>query len=91
MQAAAKRQLRPDSLLKDIASFDARFRAALGDWRMIRPGSDLSGGSGSNRQLSGPDPVVRFSGSGVRGPMYFLATTRWSHQTWLMPVSGWDM
>jgi hypothetical protein len=35
MQAAAKRQLRVDSLLKDIASLDARFRAALGDWRRL--------------------------------------------------------
>jgi len=29
--------------------------------------------------------------SGVRGPMYFLATTKWSHQTWLVPCSGCDM
>jgi hypothetical protein len=35
MPAAAKRQLRPDPLLKDIASFDARFRAALGDRRRV--------------------------------------------------------
>lgn len=33
MQAAAKRQIRPDPLLKDIASFDARFQATLGDGR----------------------------------------------------------
>jgi hypothetical protein len=35
MPAATKRQLRPDLLLKDIASLDARFRAALGDWRRL--------------------------------------------------------
>ncbi|MCP5523250.1 MAG: hypothetical protein H7A46_17075 [Verrucomicrobiales bacterium] len=35
MQAAAKHQLRPNPLLKDIASFDRRFRAALGDWRRM--------------------------------------------------------
>ncbi len=35
MPAAPKRQLRTDPLLKEIASFDARFRAALGDWRRL--------------------------------------------------------
>ncbi len=29
--------------------------------------------------------------AGVMGPMYFLATTRWSHQTLLVPFSGTDM
>ena len=29
--------------------------------------------------------------TGDRGPMYFFATTRWSHQTWLVPCSGCDM
>jgi hypothetical protein len=35
MQAAARRQLQADPLLKEIAAFDARFRTALGDWRRI--------------------------------------------------------
>jgi hypothetical protein len=28
---------------------------------------------------------------GVRGPMYFLAITKWSHQTLLVPCSGRGM
>ncbi|HOY57603.1 MAG TPA: hypothetical protein PK640_05630 [Verrucomicrobiota bacterium] len=35
MSTATTRQFRPDSLLRDIASLDRRFRAALGDWRRI--------------------------------------------------------
>jgi hypothetical protein len=29
--------------------------------------------------------------AGVKGPMYFWATTRWPHQTLLTPFSGWDI